>query len=405
MLSKLLNGVIAFALHQRVLVAALALFSMAYGSWQIVGLDRRFPRSESPAGDRDTEAPGLAPEEVEALITFPLESAINGATGVEAVANAVRDRSVGHVRRIRLGNGPLQGARSRRRTARAGDQRLPENVSPQLAPISSIMGQIIMIGMWSEGQKTSPMQLRTLADWVVRQRLLTINGVSQVFVMGGERMQYQVLVNPHELLRYGVSVREVETALAESNENATGGNLQEQGPNEYLVRSLGRIRTVEDLKNVIVATRDGRPVLISQIARVIKSAQVKRGDSTAFVRAKSRELRAESGERRAERRERSADETDTTARQSLALRSPPSALRSPSALPFSGGPAVLLTINKQPNADTRRVTEQVTKALRKLTSSLPPDVRLHPEMYQQREFIDREVHNVIEACAMAVFSW
>ena len=113
-----------------------------------------------------------------------------------------------------------------------------------MAPISSIMGQIIMIGMWSEGQKTSPMQLRTLADWVVRQRLLTIPGVSQVFVMGGERKQFQVLVNPDELLRYGVTLREVETALAESNENATGGYLQEQGPNEYLVRSLGRIRTV-----------------------------------------------------------------------------------------------------------------------------------------------------------------
>ena len=270
-----------------------------------------------------TEAPGLAPEEVEALITFPLESAINGATGVQAVrSQSGIGLSVMHVE-FDWGTDLYQRRQVVAERLALATEGLPEKVSPQLAPISSIMGQIIVIGMWSEGQKTSPMQLRTLADWVVRQRLLTINGVSQVFVMGGERMQYQVLVNPHELLRYGVSVREVETALAESNENATGGYLQEQGPNEYLVRSLGRIRTVDDLKNVIVATRDGRPVLIGQVARVIEGAQVKRGDSTAFVRAESRER-----ERRAGSGGASMERIQQCGRVwLLALRSPPSLLR------------------------------------------------------------------------------
>ena len=103
-------------------------------------------------------------------------------------------------------------------------------MTPQLAPISSVMGQIMIIGMWSDDGTTSPMQLRTLADWVVRQRLLTIPGVSQVFVMGGDRKQFQVLVDPDKLLKYGVTLHEVKTAVQRSNRNATGGYLDEQGP-------------------------------------------------------------------------------------------------------------------------------------------------------------------------------
>ena len=300
MLSRLLNGVIALALHQRLLVVALSLFLMAYGSWQMVQLPIDvFPDLNRPRVTVMTEAPGLAPEEVEALITFPLESAINGATGVQAVrTQSATGLSVMYVE-FDWGTDIYQARQVVAERLALASERLPDKVSPQLAPISSIMGQIMIIGMWSEGQKTSPMELRTLADWVVRQRLLTINGVSQVFAMGGQRKQFQVLVNPNELLRYGVSLQDVKTALAESNENATGGYLDQQGPNEYLVRSLGRIRTVDELKGIVVATRDGRPVLISQVARVIEGAQVKRGDAAAFVRAESQKG-AESGERRAE---------------------------------------------------------------------------------------------------------
>lgn len=140
---------------------------------------------------------------------------------------------------------------------------LPDGVKPQLAPISSVMGQIQIIGMYSEGGKTSPMELRTLADWVVRQRLLTIEGVSQVIVMGGQRKQFQALVDPNELLRYGVTLEEVEAALRESNQNAAGGYLDQQGPQEYLVRSLGRIKSVDELAGVVVKYRDGQSVTLS----------------------------------------------------------------------------------------------------------------------------------------------
>jgi HME family heavy-metal exporter len=215
------------------------------------------------------------------------------------------------------------------------------------------MGQIMIIGMWSDDGSSSPRQLRTLADWVVRQRLLTIPGVSQVFVMGGDRKQFQVLVNPDKLLRYGVTLAQVETALAESNLNATGGYLDEQGPNELLVRALGRIHTVDELKEVVVTIRDRAPVLVGQVAKVIEGAQVKRGDSAAYVR------------------------------------------QGPGR--FDGGPAVVLTVNKQPQADTRQVTDQITKALEELTDRLPEDIRVYPALYQQKLFIDLAIENVVEA--------
>ena len=231
--------------------------------------------------------------------------------------------------------------------------RLPSEVMPQLAPISSVMGQIVIVGMWSENGETSPMQLRTIADWVVRQRLLTITGVSQVFVMGGERKQFQVLMNPEMLLKYGVNLHEVKLAISNSNRNATGGYLDEQGPHELLVRSLGRIQTIDQLKAVVVTIRDGRSVLLGQVARVVEGPQVKRGDSAAFMRQ--------------------ADGS------------------------FAGGPAVVLTLNKQPSADTREVTQQIVDALKDLQSSLPDDVRIHPGLYQQKTFIDLAIQNVAEA--------
>lgn len=302
----------------------------------------------------------MAPEEVETLITFPLETALNGATGVQDVRTASGvGLSVVWVE-FEWGTDIYNDRQVvAERIALVAD-RLPAGVTPQLAPISSVMGQIIIVGMWSENGKTSPMQLRTLADWVVRQRLLTIPGVSQVFVMGGERKQFQVLIDPGKLLKYGVTLHEVKQAVEKSNRNATGGYLDEQGPNELLVRSLGRIQSVKDLQDVVVKIRDDRSVLLGQVARVIEGPQVKRGDCSAFARREEQQ---------------SAD----------------------SANSFAGGPAVLLTINKQPDADTRLVTEQITAALAELKESLPSDVRIQPNLYQQKTFIDLAIENVLEA--------
>lgn len=350
----MLNAIIRFSLHNRLLVAAISVFLVIYGSWQAYRLPIDvFPDLNRPRVTIMTEAPGMAPEEVETLITFPLETALNGATGVEDVRST---SGIGlSVVYVEFGWGTdIFNDRQivNERLALVASQ-MPEGVKPQLAPISSIMGQIQIIGMYSEGGKTSPMELRTLADWVVRQRLLTIPGVSQIIVMGGERKQFQVLVDPTELVRYGVSLHEVETALAESNQNTAGGYLDQQGPNEYLVRSLGRIKSIDEIGNVVVSYREGRSIKLSQVARIVEGPQVKRGDSSAFARM-------ESGE-------------------------------------FDGGPAVVLTINKQPSADTRVVTENVLRALDDLKASLPPDVRILPALYQQKTFIDLAIANVIEA--------
>ena len=350
----MLNAIIRFALRQRMLVVVFSLFLMGAGGWQALQMDIDvFPNLNRPRVVVMVEAPGMAPEEVEALITFPIETAINGANGVEAVrSSAGVGISVTYVE-FDWGTDIYNDRQIVMERLQLVQDRMPEGVKPQLAPISSIMGQIIMVGMWSEGGKTSPLEVRTLADWVVRQRLLTIPGVSQVFTMGGGRMQFQVLVDPDRLLKYGITLHDVKRACEESNENATGGYLDDQGPNEFLVRALGRVETIDDLKKVVVTIREGRPVLLSQVATVVEGAQVKRGDSSAYVRN-------EDGG-------------------------------------FSGGPSVVLTVNKQPSADTREVTDEIMKALEELKPSLPDDIRVQSGLYSQKAFIDRAVDNVVEA--------
>jgi len=350
----MLNAIIRFSLRHRLLILALALVTVVFGAWQISGLPIDvFPDLDRPRVTVITEAHGMAPEEVESLITFPLETALNGATGVQAVRSSSGvGISIVWVE-FDWGTDIYNDRQVVNERLALAAERLPDDVSPQLAPISSIMGQIMTIGMWSDDGSTSPMQLRTQADWIVRQRLLTIPGVSQVFVMGGERKQFQVLVDPDRLLSQDVTLAEVLDAVGKSNLNVTGGYLDRQGPGELLVRSIGRIQTVEDLAQLPVKMRAGRPVLLHQVAHVVEGPQVKRGDSTAWVRNASGE--------------------------------------------FDGGPSVLLTVNKQPGADTRSITAAVEEALDELAGSLPDDVRVDPSLYQQRDFIDLAVDNVVEA--------
>lgn len=339
----MLNAIIRFSLRYRLLTIAIASVVLVYGGYVLYHLPIDvFPDLDRPRVTVMTEAPGLAPEDVERFVTRPLETALNGATGVQAVRSssgiglsAVQvefawgsdiyvDRQI-VAEKIALAAEEMHGFR------------------PQMGPISSIMGQIMIIGMWSDGGKTDPMEVRTLADWVVRQRLLTIPRVAQVITMGGGRKQYQVLVNPNSLRSYGVTLEDVEKAMAESNSDATGGYLN-RGAREFLVRSIGRLQSVEDIEHVVVKADSERPVLLEQVARIVEAPQVQRGDSA-----------------------------------------------------LDGSPAVMLTITKQPGADTRLLTEQIAKELEDLKKSLPPDIRLNPQVYQQKAFIELGVTNVIHA--------
>ncbi len=338
------NAIIKSALRYRMITIALALVLTVYGSYELSQLPIDvFPDLNRPRVTVMTEALGLAPEEVETLITFPLESSLNGATGVQAVRSS---SGVGlSVINVEFEWGTdifVDRQIVAEKLALAAD-RMPEGVKPQMAPISSIMGQILQVGIYSEGNKTNPIEVRTLADWVIRQRLLTIPGVAQVITMGGGRKQYQVLVDADELRKYDITLEEVEQAVANSNSNATGGYLDEGG-DELLVRAMGRIQNAKDLESVVVKSGKDRPVLLGQVARIREAAQVKRGDAAV-----------------------------------------------------DGAPAVMITIAKQPGADTRLLTTNIIKALEELKPSLPPDIRINTEVYQQKEFIDRSIENVVEA--------
>ncbi|MFH5803501.1 efflux RND transporter permease subunit [Alienimonas sp. DA493] len=373
----MLNAVIRTALRNRAATLALAAALLVIGGWQTAHLPIDvFPDLDRPRVVVLTEAPGMAPEEVEALITFPLETTLNGATGVEAVRSS---SGVGiSVINVEFAYGTDVYTDRQIVTERiaAVADRMPEGVEPSLAPVSSIMGQVLILGLWADpeeavgGDATDPLELRTLADWVIRQRLLTVPGVAQVFTMGGGRLQYQVLVDPDALRTHGVTLEEVVAAAEQANRNATGGYLDDRGPTELLVRGLGRATTAEDLRLVPVATRGGVPVTLGEVATITTAAQVKRGDSAAFVRV------AVEGE------ESDEEESDEPA----------------DAGAFEGGPAVALTVTKQPGADTRAVAAAVNAALADLAPTLPADVR-YETVYSQRSFIDRAVENVAEALA------
>ena len=347
----MLDRIIQFSLNNRLIVLALAAIMLGVGAWQTINLPIDvFPNLNRPRVVVMTEAPGMAPEEVEALITFPLETAFNGASGVEAVRSSSGiGLSVIYVE-FAWNTDIYNDRQIVNERLQLASENLPDGVKPTLAPISSIMGQILMYGMWSEGDVTEPMEVRTLADWVVRQRLLTIPGVSQVFTMGGGRMQYQVLVDPDALRTYGISMDDVHQAVTRSNLNATGGYLDERGANELLVRGLGRITSLEDLRQVTITMRDSRPITLADVAQVIEGPQVMRGDSSTL-------LRTEDGR-------------------------------------TEGGPAVVLTINKQPGSDTRAVDAAIAEALEELRVSLPDDIRV-AKVYSQRMFIDRAIENVV----------
>lgn len=338
-----MNAIINFSLHNRLIIVCVAIAAMVIGG----SVSTQLPIDVLPDLTRPrvvviTECPGLSPEEVERQVTFPLETAVNGANGVIAVRSS-SDIGLSVINVEFDWNSDVYIARQvvQSRISTVLDQ-LPDGLIPQMGPISSLLGQIMLVGMWSEDGSTDELELRELADWVVGQRLLSVNGISQVITMGGGRKQYHVLVDFHALHTYDVSLAEIEDAIRHSNRNVTGGYLSKESK-EFLVRGQARFTDFRELKKIVVKTSGSRPVLVGDVATVTPVAQPKRGDTTV-----------------------------------------------------NGRDAVVLTIQKQPTADTRELTDRIREALTDLRLSLPDDVRLEVT-YEQRTFIEHAVTNVVHA--------
>ncbi|MBL4885812.1 MAG: efflux RND transporter permease subunit, partial [Planctomycetaceae bacterium] len=429
------NAVIRFALRYRLLVVMISLAMLIYGSY----LGTQMPIDVFPDLDRPrviiiTECPGLATEEVETLVTQPIEIALLGASGVQAV----RSQSTAGLNVIYIEFDWNTKIRAARQTVQERlitlDSVLPDGILPQMTPPASIMGQIVVAGIyrqqgpndgelypigktewlaelvpgndqsksvlvWQPTDRHGPetwktitvdevrrhtnddtenltqsdrehratitikgkkhdvtfpteasqrMSLRTIADWVVRPRVLKVTGVAEVFILGGDKKQYQVRIDPAALLEYGVTLQEVEQALKESNINTSGG-FAVKGETERPIRVLGRLgpepeRVLDDLRNIPIKADAKRSVLLSQVAKVVEGAEFKRGDGSV-----------------------------------------------------NGRPGAVFTMVKQPHVDTRKLTDRLEKALIEAEASLTADIVINPELFQLRNFIDRGVFNVGEA--------
>ena len=431
----MLDAIIKFSLRYRMLVVVVSLFVLVYGSYLATQMSIDvFPDLDRPRVVIITEAPGLATEEVETLVTQPIEIALMGANGVQAV----RSQSTAGLNVIYIEFDWSTEIRAARQTVQERlstlEGILPDGIRPQMTPPSSIMGQIIVagiyrqngpnggrlaqvgttemmaervvgqngnfeIGVWRPGdrhdfstwKKIEPkdiqwqdasnvdsqtnsipvgtaaiqidgksyeanfysdakqqLELRTVADWIIRPRLLKVTGVAEVFMLGGDRKQYQILIDPTALLEYGVTVQDVEQALRASNINTSGG-FAVTGETERPIRVLGRLGpesrvVIEDLKKVPVGNHAKRAVLLEQVARVTEGPQFKRGDGSV-----------------------------------------------------NGKPGIVFTTVKQPHVDTRGLSDAVAEAFVEVEASLPADIIVNSELFRLRNFIDRGIFNVAEA--------
>ena len=336
----MLNKLIRFSLHNRLFVVAFAILVMLYGIFTLVNLPVDvLPDLNRPRVTIFLEANGMAPEEIESQVNLPVETSLNGAPGVEVV-RSVASPGLGLVFVEFDFNTDVY--RARQLTAeKLQSIQLPKGITPQLGPISSIMGQIMMIAITAD--TTTPSELRTISDFTIRRRLMSIKGVSQVIPIGGERLQYQVLVSSEKLRQFNIGIDEVDNALQLTNQNTTGGFYSDKG-SEVLIRNIARANTLEDLANTVIANKNNAPVLLKQIADVKFGAAVKRGDGS-----------------------------------------------------LNGKPAVILNIEKQPGANTVTLTDEILKAIAELQVSLPKDVKIQTNVFRQKDFIVNSLSNVESA--------
>jgi len=249
--------IIHTSLRQRLMVLGLSLFLVVYGALTLRQMPVDvFPDLNKPTVTLMTEAGGMAPEEVEQLVSFPIESGMNGMPGVTRVRSVSGvGLSIVYVE-FEWGSDIYRNRQQIAERLNLVREQLPEGIVPQMGPISSIMGEILLIALPADPAKVSPMQVREYADWVVRPRLLTIPGIAQVTPIGGEVRQYRVEIDPARLQALGIEREKVDAALRDFGANTSGGFLQAQG-REYLIRQVGRTSRMEDLRSVVVGMVEG----------------------------------------------------------------------------------------------------------------------------------------------------
>lgn len=336
--------IIHSSLRQRLLVIGTSLLLIIYGVLTVRQMPVDvFPDLNKPTVTLMTETGGMAPEEVEQLVTVPIESSMNGMPGVSRVRSVSGvGLSIVYVE-FEWGSDIYRNRQQIAERLNLVREALPPGIVPQLGPISSIMGEILLIALPADPAKINPMAVREYADWVVRPRLLTIPGVAQVIPIGGEVRQYRVELRPAQLQSLGVEREKLEAALRDFGANTSGGFLEGQG-REYLIRQIGRSARIEDLQNLVVSVKNGQSILLKQVADVKLAPAIKRGDGS-----------------------------------------------------YNGKPAVILSVQKQPSADSVSMTRDVEKAIADLGKSLPKGMEAPSFLFKQADFIEHSVTNVAEA--------
>ena len=337
----MLNHIIAWALRNRMMVVAMTCLITVWGLKVISEMPIDvFPDLNRPTVTIMTESEGMAPEEVEILVTLPIEAAMNGISGVSRVRSTSGiglsivyvefDWKTDLLINRQLVNEKLSGLR---------DQ-LPKTVNPSLAPISSIMGEIMLVGLSSD--TIAPIELRTLADWSIRPRLMAMQGVAQVISIGGGVKQYQIQINPLKLKDFNISWEEATQAIAKVGVNSTGG-FTEDDHQEYLIRNIAAPKGVDDLARLVVGMKGDVPIFLPQVANIVSAPQTMRGDASV-----------------------------------------------------NGQAGVIMSIQKQPGTNTVVLDKQIDEALESMRKSLPGQVKLQP-LFRQAHFIEAAVRNVEEA--------
>jgi len=341
------NWIVRYSLHNRLFVLAFAAMLMVYGAitaWR-TPVDV-FPDLNKPLITILTEAGGMAPEEVEQLVTVPIETALNGMPGVTRVRSTSGVGLAIHYAEFDWGTDVYRNRQIVAERLALVREQLPAGITPVMGPVSSIMGEVMLIALplkAGDARAATPMQVREYADFVLRPRLLSIVGVSQVIPIGGEVRTLRVEPDTVRMAQAGVSLTQVQAALSGFANNAGGGFI-DLNSREYLIRHMARTNRIEDLQGIAVAWKDGRAILLDQVASVRIAPAMKRGDAG-----------------------------------------------------YNGVPAVIVSVQKQPGADTVRLTGQIETALKELQAGMPAGVAAPKVLFRQADFIEASIGNVTEA--------